>query len=454
LTSQDGLASESGFASQDGFASQNGFALLEVLLSAVIVALIVIATFTGFDVTQRATAGERAHAQADVLAQQDEDRMRGFAIDKLSGFSETRTVTYNGTVYTIVSTGEFLADSTESPSCVKEAGSASYVRTTSKVTWPGLGTRPPVVETGLISPPIGGELLVQIFDGNGNGVAGMIVEATGPKPSEAVVTGTTGANGCVIFASMKEGEYSVVAHQTGYVDKDGNELPLESLRTVSVTTGTTTKKQFQFAKAGALTVHFVTSGGGTVEGDQFLVYNTEMTLPHTRVFGTLNTFSSSVTTPTTLFPFGEPSPPAPEPISPYSVYAGSCPADAPPEPLLKSQSINVTPGNTGSINVVVPPINVEVLSGTSSGSAGSAVTNATGTLKDTGASCATRTIASTPAGKLPHPNMPFGNYSLCVTAKIGVKNRKATIAIANNAAAGTATQIIYLGAGSESSTCP
>jgi hypothetical protein len=41
-----------------------------------------------------------------------------------------------------------------------------------------------------------------------------------------------------------------------------------------------------------------------------------------------------------------------------------------------------------------------------------------------------------------------------VTAKIGLKNRKATVAFANNLAAGTAVTPIYLGAGSESSTCP
>ncbi|HEY7953604.1 MAG TPA: hypothetical protein VID70_11545, partial [Solirubrobacteraceae bacterium] len=195
--------------------AEAGFALLEVLISAVIVALIVIATFTGFDVTQRATADERAHSQADVLAQQDEDRLRSMQIDQLSGLNETHTYKYNGTEYTVKSTGEFLNDTTESQSCVKEAQNASYVRTVSTVTWPALKTRPAVVETGLITPPAGGELLVQVFDGSGAGVSGMSVVAKGPAPSEATVSATTGSSGCVIFASLGEGTYSVTTSQLG-----------------------------------------------------------------------------------------------------------------------------------------------------------------------------------------------------------------------------------------------
>ncbi|HEY7829167.1 MAG TPA: hypothetical protein VIC06_01215 [Solirubrobacteraceae bacterium] len=425
--------------------AQAGFALLEVLISAVIVALIVIATFTGFDVTQRATGDERAHAQADALAQQDEDRLRSLQINQISGLNETRTVIYNGTHYSVTSTGEFLADSTESPSCVKEAGSASYVRTTSTVTWPALKSRPPVVETGLITPPIGGELLVQVFDGNGAGVPGMTVQATGPSPSAGVVSAVTGANGCVIFSSLKEGEYSVNTFQTGYVDKDGNSEPPPSKRTASVTTGATTKKTFEFAQAGALKINFVENGNVAVEGDQFLIYNNNMSIPWFRVFGTLGTYARTVTTPATIFPFS----------STYSVYAGSCTADAPPAAILAAQASTVAAGATSSINVLVPPIKVEVLSGTSSAERGVAVTNATGTLKDTGINCnTTRTISSTPLGGLPHPNMPFGNYSLCVTARIGVKNRKFTLAVANNLITGTPLTPIYLGAAPEGATCP
>ena len=58
-------------------ASEAGDTLIEVLASAVLVALIVVAMFNGFDSASRASAGERSRAQADALAQQAEDQLRG-----------------------------------------------------------------------------------------------------------------------------------------------------------------------------------------------------------------------------------------------------------------------------------------------------------------------------------------------------------------------------------------
>jgi Tfp pilus assembly protein PilV len=454
--------------------AEAGFALLEVLISAVIVALIVIATFTGFDVTQRATADERAHSQADVLAQQDEDRLRSMQIDQLSGLNETHTYKYNGTEYTVKSTGEFLNDTTESQSCVKEAQNASYVRTVSTVTWPALKTRPAVVETGLITPPAGGELLVQVFDGSGAGVSGMSVVAKGPAPSEATVSATTGSSGCVIFASLGEGTYSVTTSQLGYVDKDGNSEPPISQRTATVTSGTTTKKQFQFGRAGELTVKFVNSEGTASEGDSFVTFNTGITTGLVRGWGVLgaNAYAGSKTTSKTLFPFS----------SKYAVYAGTCTADAPPEPILEHQGVSIPPGESASVNVIVPPVKLQVFSGSSSGSPGSKVENGfTGSFTDTGVECRETptgieappphteenvhpfsTGAVTTGGELLKP-MPFGKFTLCVAskAKVGAPSeyrRLRGIAIENETPTGTPTYTIYLGAGEHQSgsafTCP
>jgi Tfp pilus assembly protein PilV len=451
---------------------QAGFALLEVLISAVIIGLVVIATFTGFDVTQRATADERAHAQADVLAQQDEDRLRSMQIDQLSGLNETHTVKYNGTEYTIKSTGEFLNDTTESQSCVKEAQNASYVRTVSTVTWPALKTRPAVVETGLITPPAGGELLVQVFDGSGVGVPGMSVVAKGPSPSEATVSATTGANGCVVFASLGEGTYSVDTYQLGYVDKDGNSEPPNSQRTASVTSGTTTKKQFQFGKAGELTVKFVNFEGAASEGDSFVAFNTGITTGLVRGFGVLGAseYATSKTTPKTLFPFS----------SNYAVYAGTCTADAPPAAVLEKQGVLVPAGGAATINVIVPPVKLQVFSGSSSGSPGTKVeTGFTGSFTDQGVECREDATggegtgveekvhpfssgASTVNGELLKP-MPFGTFTLCVAskAKVGAPSEYRKLSgtvVENKAAEGTGLYSIYLGAGEHRSgspyTCP
>jgi Tfp pilus assembly protein PilV len=418
--------------------SEEGFMLIEVMISALLVGLIVIATLNGFDAANRASADERSHAQADGLAQQDEDRLRGMQVSELSGLSQTREVIYNGTHYTVKSSAKFVADSTGSESCTSGSTSADYIRTTSEVGWPALKTRPKVVETGLIAPRLGGSILVQVFDASAKGDPGMTVTATGPSPSASTETGTTDANGCVIFGSMEPGEYKVTTHQIGYVEKNGNSEPPISEQSATVLNGSTTKKEFEFAQAGEITVSF--AGGPPAEGDTWLAFNPSMT--NFRAFGTLETYQASVTSPKTMFPF----------TSPYTVYAGSCESDDPHaiNPAIKDPEAPTGPGGlpaggSASATVTVPPIKIKVMSGKSAGTPGKAIENAVVWLEDTG--CKTVHMFKTnAAGALPRPGVPFGKYSLCVTGgALGGNNgatkglaakRKYTTSVTNDTVAG------------------
>jgi hypothetical protein len=389
------------------------------MISALLVALIVVATLTGFDVTNRATADERSHAQATVLAQQDEDRLRGLQISQLSGLSETRCLNERGvvvhappcpatvagttgTIYTITSTAKFVSDATGTESCTAAASSADYIQTVSEVGWPALKSRPKVVETGLIAPRLGGSLLVQVFDANGKGVSGMTVKATGPAPSIGVETGTTNANGCVVFGSVEPGEYKVTTFQTGYVEKNGEIEPPSSEQGVTVINGSTTKKLFEFGQAGAIKVTFASAA----LSDQWLAFNTGMTT--FRTFGMAETYNTAVTSPTTLFPF----------TSAYTVYAGSCESDDPHviNAAVTDSAATVVGGSTvePSPAVTVPPVAIKVWSGKSNESSGKQIEGAQVWIEDTG--CKTiRKSTTTNTGALLHPNMPFGKYKLCVT---------------------------------------
>lgn len=430
-----------------------GFAIIEVIVSALIVGLIVIATFNGFAVTNRVSSDERSHAQADALAQQDEERLRGKQVSALNGLNETRVVTYGGTKYTITSKGGFIADATATESCTAGSASADYIRTTSEVGWAALKSRAKVVETGLITPHLGGSLLVHVTNASGSGVAGMTVTATGPSPSTGTETATTGSNGCTIFSSVEPGEYIVTTSQAGYVDKDGNSEPPAAERTATVTNGTTTNKEFLFDRGGELSVSFENpSTEAAVEGDSFLALNTSMTLPSYKTFGTPGTFGLTVKSPKTLFPF----------TGAYTVYAGSCPAN---EPIKNGQAADPTPapvvpaGATAAFKVPVPPMTVQVRNGTAAGGAtqGSTIA-AAGTLTDTGCKAegvnAVRNFTTLASGALPRPNMPYGVYSLCVTATISEKARKFTTSVTSNKAAGVVVPTIYLGAASLASGCP
>ena len=78
----------------------------------------------------------------------------------------------------------------------------------------------------------------------------------------------------------------------------------------------------QFDQAGSINVAFTTIPYGgtqpvTTSGDQVAIFNNNMTYPGFRWAGTVGSYQPSVTA-TGMFPFS----------SAYSVYAGSCSANA------------------------------------------------------------------------------------------------------------------------------
>jgi hypothetical protein len=447
-------------------------------MSAIIVALIVIALFNGFDVTSRATASERSRAQADALAQQAEDQLRGLplsALIKLETEPRVEEVTQNGTTYTTTSTAQYVSDATATASCNSSAASASYLRTTSTVTWASLGVRKPVVESGIISPPPGSALIVQVTNAASEGVAGMTVTATGPAPAATANTLTTATNGCAILALLP-GEYTINVSKTGYVDENWyseSKLDPHSTHSVYLTAENSIKEPYRFDRAGTLEVKFSESESGE-HGDSFVAFDSGMTsAPTFRQIGTLGKYEAIVKSPLSpgaeVFPFtGK---------AGYTVYAGTCEANNPvtvnPENS-PSEPVSVPPGGKGEAKVIQPPVKIRLMSGSKAGAAteGVEVTNATGTLeepKEPVGCHVTRTIASTPKGALPHPGLPFGEYSLCLTAA----NRKYTATFENDKPAGPSelanmanggvvggSAVIYMGAPNESkklepgSSCP
>ena len=56
--------------------SEGGFLLIEVMMSAMFVALIVVATLNGFDIANKTTAEQRRHDEANVLAAQSQEQLR------------------------------------------------------------------------------------------------------------------------------------------------------------------------------------------------------------------------------------------------------------------------------------------------------------------------------------------------------------------------------------------
>jgi type II secretory pathway pseudopilin PulG len=73
--------------------SEAGFTIIEVLVSALMVILIGTATAKALITTAHVSGDQRLRAEADAIATQDQERLRGLSDEQLNGLSQTRPVT-------------------------------------------------------------------------------------------------------------------------------------------------------------------------------------------------------------------------------------------------------------------------------------------------------------------------------------------------------------------------
>jgi Tfp pilus assembly protein PilE len=337
--------------------AQRGDTLIEVMVAALLVALIATASLTGFGAVGGVAGNQRNEEQAATLAQQDQARLRGLNITQLSGTlgNQSANTTIDGTVYTVTSKSQFVSGASGTASCSTgggATGNADEVSTTSTVTWtPSNDGRAPVILHGIITPAQGGSLIVSAADQNGNGLAGVTATVTGPSTVSPLATDS---NGCAVFAGLTGGTYTVSYSDPGYVDKNGN--PPASWTGPVTSTQTAAATPLQLAQDGAISATFTTTFNGSTQPattDTFVAANSVAGITP-RVFGTdsspiNNAYSSNVVSPTTVFPFP----------SQYSVYAGTCNSNswattpAPP-------TVTVNPTATSSVVIPEPAMIVRV----------------------------------------------------------------------------------------------
>ncbi len=230
---------------------QSGMGMFEVLMSALILAIISVGVLKTFDAAGATSGFNKSRATAADLATEDLERLRGFRPTQLTGLNQTRTRSVNGVDYTVVSTATWLSDDSGSRTCTSDGKQIEYVRLTSKVTWPNIKTAAQAVtQSTLYAPPKGsfgtqGAMAVQVLDRNGAGVAGVAVAATGP----ASLSGTTNGIGCVYFPYIGTGSYNVTISKSGYIDRTGSSTPSA---TVGVTQENVTTQSFDFDSAGSI----------------------------------------------------------------------------------------------------------------------------------------------------------------------------------------------------------
>ncbi len=285
--------------------------LIEVLIASIMVAIIAVGTFTAFDAAGQSTADERAHAQATLLVQQDQERLRGFTTttleqlgtietyraengqcleksgssylyfngsatlfcEKVTGYAGTA---YKGTVFTVTSSSSYVSAEKGSEkaafTCEKSGGSANYLQTKSSVAWPLLKGST-VSQSSILNVPSTYVLEVKVLNQNKEAVEGATVSVSGGPSAN------TPASGCVTFGGLSSGPYEISVTRPGFVDEQGKSPPA-ALTGITLTSGSVTEEKFTIAEPSTLNVEFESNGVASgIESNSFYALNTAMKSP-------------------------------------------------------------------------------------------------------------------------------------------------------------------------------
>jgi type II secretory pathway pseudopilin PulG len=468
--------------------SEAGFTIVETLVSALLVAIIAAGLTLALIGSAHVTGLQRQESEADALAQADQERLKGMSSEELSSVgASTRQVTLgatatsgtlgapgstlaaSGTTFNVVSSAQFVNASGSATCTAGGTSGAAYYEATSTVWW---GT-PNATDTGaanandevkaqsLITPRVGGVLVVQVDDQTGAGLPGVGIAASGSDYASA----TTDSNGCAVLSGLSEGTYTITYADAGYIASSGKTSPVTETATLTDTGSGTPSggNPLYMGEAGQVNAQFTTEESGSAvsgqEADAFSWYGS----------GSSQSMSASSdyapsSTPATLLPSSgyESLYPfeftGPSYVNNYQVWAGKCPQMEPPAGI---DDASVSPGSTQTLAIAEPAMNVLVtFGGTRVAPAGMRLTFAS----SSGTSCTdnwTPAIASNAAtsttGALAYPGQPFastatsgstesaskskGSYSVCAQYSSGGKTYENTVTGVTNTSFTSATTV-------------
>jgi hypothetical protein len=469
--------------------AQEGFLLVEVIVSALLVALIVVATFNGFDVANRLSADQRHHDQAAVLAAQSEEQLRTDSASALVALETTRHVytrelPVGGTKYTITQEAHPVAASGSSTGCNANetaAQTGANIEVTSSVTWPQLvsAKRPAVKQASVISPPTGSDVEVDVTNKGTTGVSGVTAIAKyQPVFSGAYTTaeGTTGSTGCVVLSGIQATAASIeIVKRANFVTPAGLlEWPVKEL---TIAPNITTHYPVQYDEGGRILAEFTYKGATTfeskeVKGDTFVVSSALMgvkpeyevgstafkyelgneehytALPGTYTNKTAATAVGAKYATGDLFPFA----------TSWAVYAGDCKKNNVGSEAAASGGGLVLPGKTTTVKVPMSYVALKFYKGTQLAK-GTLETPTGYPVQITDSECEAELAPNnsteaklehdqvTLEGKLTNPFQPFGPATLCVYSS--TTKHSYSINYTNSTATGS-TVNVFLGEPSES----
>lgn len=400
---------------------QAGVTIIEVMVSALVLAILSTGVLTGLDGAQNISSKSRLRSVAAGLAQADQERLRGFRAQELSNIREPREKKLDGTTYKIFSRGDWVSNSSGVAECSGATARADYMRISSTVTWEGMGALKPITLDSIVAPPTGsfgdeGSVAVQIGDRDDTGLPGVAVTVTGAK----TLTTTTNDSGCAFFGYLPPGNYTIsfskpgyitpagvtdVSDQTAVVQEETVTVPYRYDRPANVTVSANTRKGAG-APLQATTLGYASLGNSGLPSGLRTMGNGALTPSHT--------FAN-------VFPFTDG----------YSAFSGNCTGANPAgysTPVTASDTVPGTqaaatvtpalaaPGGSTSVTVREPAVRLWFRYDTGANDVIPAPAGTTVKLTATGSGCggtATHTTDANGWVDAPEPSVPVGTYSLC-----------------------------------------
>jgi Tfp pilus assembly protein PilV len=397
---------------------EDGFALIEVLVSALVLAIAAAGVLSLLQATTRSAAAERQHAVAYSLAQEDQARLRSLRLSTLNRLSQENKYTLNGTVFTVKSEGAFINNSTRQPSsCTSGQTAADYVRISSTVSWTG---HPSITMQSIVSPSNGsldpkhGTLVITATKVGPLPLAGLGLKGTGP----GTFSGTTDSGGCANFSDLPAGNFEVTPSGTNLVGIDGQPPHVEK---IGVSEGTTSTLTLQYDYGASVPVEFEYRVGSGSEYkpaklDSAYVQNTSGSAAYWSP--TKARELSFTASPIYPFPNGD------------SIWAGACSANNPETSTgIATYVFHSGEVATQPLHLKVPALELTVKSGSS------IVSGATIMITDENCKPEGKTYRRTYVSQAqghqssagngqPEYGLPYGSYEICASGVISGSSRR------------------------------
>ncbi|HEV7492598.1 hypothetical protein [Baekduia sp.] len=332
-----------------------GFALIEVMVSAVLLIVLSLSTLSVIDRAHSTSSNNRSRDVAAQIAQSEQDVLRQMPISSLAGGYHTVNVprVVGNITYSVSSDADWVTDSGGAVTC-STTGRVAYLSSTTTVTWPGMGTVKPVTVDAIVDPGVAalgankGALTVLLSGADGTGTEGITVTADG-------ISSVTDENGCAVIANLDAGPQTLTYNTGGYVDKDAKQ---SVSKPVTVGAGTIAQATGFYDSAGQINATIVDDSTpaqpakwvGSVAFDH--AQRSTPTLFTATIDGTQSNASTAV------FPFA----------SSYKAFVGNCTGNDPSNTLYTNAGAapgaQVNPGQTKSVTVTMRKVTLNVGNGT------------------------------------------------------------------------------------------